>query len=57
MTAAYSWGILVPLAKRIPSESPSMKKMEYKQKKLPSWGCSIAKGRHWEKQMANGTNC
>ena len=24
--------------------------MEYKQKKFPSWRCSIAKGRHWEKQ-------
>ena len=46
MSAAYCWGILVLLAKRIPSESPSMTKMEYKQKKLPSWGCSIAKGRH-----------
>ena len=32
-----------------------MTKMEYKQKKFPSWGCSIAKARYWEKQMANDT--
>ena len=56
-SAAYWWRILVPLAKRIPPESPSSTKMEYKQKKFPSWGCGIAQGRHWEKQMANGTNC
>ena len=53
--AAYCWGILVPLGKIISSESLSTTKMEYKQKN-PSWGCSIAKGRHWEKQMANGMN-
>ena len=51
MSAAYCWGIVVPLVKRIPSESPSKTKMKYKQKKFPSWGCSIDKGRHWEKQM------
>ena len=27
--------------------------MEYKEKKFPSWGCSVSKGRHWKKQMAN----
>ena len=48
-SAAYCWGI--------PSEYPSTAKMECKQKKLLSWGCSIAKGKHWEKQMANGKNC
>ena len=51
-SAAYWWRILVPLAKRIPPESPSSTKMEYKQKKFPSWGCGIAKGRHWGKQVA-----
>ena len=56
-SAAYCWGILFPLAKRIPSESPSTRKMEYKQKKFPSRGCGIDKGRHCQKQMANGMNC
>ena len=31
--------------------------MEYKQNKYPSWGCSMAEGRNWEKQMANDMNC
>ena len=52
-SAAYSWGIWVPLAKRTPSEPQSLTKMGYK--KFPSWGCSIAKT-HWEKQIANGRN-
>ena len=34
-SAAYCWGILVPLTKRIPSESPSTTKMEYKQRNFP----------------------
>ena len=49
-------GNLVSLAKRIPSDSPSTTKMEYRQTKFPIYGCSIAKGRHWEKQMANDMN-
>ena len=56
-SAAYCWRILVLLAKTILSESPSKTKIEYNQKKFPSWGCSIAKERHWEKQMTNGMNC
>ena len=54
---SYCGGILVPLVERIPSESLSTTKMEYKQNKFPSWEFSITKGRHWEKQMTNGTNC
>ena len=45
---------MVLLAKRIPSEH---NKMECnKQTKFPSWGCGIAEGRHWEKQMTNCIN-
>ena len=50
-SVAYCWGVLVPLMKRIPSESPSAIKMKYKQMKISKvWDILLKKdigGNKW----------